>query len=36
MNRVLDDIVSLYNLSEAGITVSIDGDEKTFPFSSIV
>ena len=36
MNRILDDIVSLYNLSEAGITVSIDGDEKTFPFSSIV
>ena len=36
MWHVLDDVVSLHSLSEAGITVSVDGKEKTFPFSDIV
>ena len=36
MWHVLDDVVSLRSLSEAGITVSVDGKEKTFPFSDIL
>ena len=36
MWHVLDDVVSLHSLSEAGITVSVDGKEKTFPFSDIL
>ncbi len=35
MWRVLDDVIALKNLSEAGITVTIDGNEKNFPFSEI-
>ena len=34
--HVLDEVVALHNLSEAGITVTIDGNEQTFPFSEIV
>ena len=36
MWRVLDDVVSLRSISEAGITISVNGEEKTFPFSEIV
>ncbi|MCR5099469.1 MAG: LytTR family transcriptional regulator [Lachnospiraceae bacterium] len=32
----MDEVVSLHSISEAGITVSVEGEEKTFPFSSIV
>ena len=34
--RVLDDVVALRSLSEAGITVVIGGNEQTFSFSEIV
>ncbi len=36
MQRVLDDLLALRNISEAGITVTVDGYEKTFPFSKII
>ena len=34
--KVLDDVVKLRNITEDGITVSVDGSEKVFSFSSIV
>lgn len=36
MWRVLDDVVSLRSITEAGITVSVDGEENFFPYSDIV
>ena len=36
MWHVLDDVVALHSISEAGITVAIDGNEQSFPFSEIV
>ena len=34
--HVLDDVVALRNISEPGINIAIDGNEKAFPFSVIV
>ena len=36
MWHVLDEIIALRSPSEEGITITIDGNEKTFPFSTIV
>lgn len=36
MWRVLDDVTALHSLSEAGITIPVDGNKQTFPFSEIV
>ena len=36
MWHVLDDVMALHRISEAEITVAIDGNEQTFPFSRII